>query len=114
MNPIEKLYKRKNATVQKSISIESGLYEKLKSIAKSKYDATISQVVNVCIEELVNSKNIKYYKKPQGEIMIYRSIMLRYENIQELKRIKDETGISITRLINLSIKEFLEKQKEEE
>ena len=114
MNPIEKLYKRENATIQKSISIECELYDKLKIIAQSKYDATISQIINVCIEELLRSQNIKYYKKPQWEIMTYRSIMIRYENLQELKNIKDEKGISITRLINLSIKEFLDKQKEEE
>jgi len=44
-----------------------------------------------------------------GEILIYRSIMLRRYNIEALQKIKNDTGISITRLVNLAIKNFIDK-----
>ena len=49
------------------------------------------------------------YANPEGEILIYRSIMLRKENVDALTKINRERGISVTRLINISIKEFLDR-----
>lgn len=110
MSPIDKLYKKDNYTIQKSINIEDRLYTELKHFTNENYKATISDAVNICIEDLIISKNdIKYYPKPYGEISIYRSFMLRRENIKELEKIKNQTGISITRLINIAIKNFLDK-----
>ena len=37
--------------------------------------------------------------------------MLRKENIVALNKINHETGISITRLINMAVKEFLDLYK---
>ena len=85
------------------------MYSRLKEIVEQEFDATISDIVNVCVEELIMSDNIKYVPKPQEEITIYRSVMLRKTNIDALNKINQETGISVTRLINIAIKEFLEK-----
>ena len=109
MNAIDKLYKKGNYTIQKSINLEDKLYTRLKEVTEKEYDATISEVVNICIEELVSKDNIKYYSKPEGEIVIYRSVMVRRENVEALNRINKRTGISVTRLINIAIKEFLDK-----
>lgn len=46
-----------------------------------------------------------------GEIVLYRSIMLRRYNIEALEKIKSKTGISITRLVNLAIKSFIDEYK---
>lgn len=107
MNAIERLYKKDNYRIQKSINIEDTLYTKLEYIIGNYYDATISDIVNVCVEDLINKGNIKYYAKPYGEITIYRSVMLRKRNVEELNKINHETGISVTRLVNIAIKEFL-------
>lgn len=109
MSAIDKLYKKDNYTIQKSINIEDKLYTKLKQLVEKEYDATVSDIVNVCIEDLISMKNIKYYAKPEGEITIYRSIMIRKENVDALNKITKETGISLTRLVNIAMKEFLEK-----
>ncbi len=109
MNPIERLYRKDNYIIQKSINIEDKLYTKLKELIDEEFDSTISEVVNVCVEELILKENLKYYAKPEGEIVIYRSIMLRKENVDALSKINHETGISVTRLINMAIKEFLDK-----
>jgi len=111
MGAVNRLYKKDNPTVQKCINLEDTLYTKLKEIADTEYDATISELINVCVEDLIASNNVKYYAKPAGEITIYRSVMLRKENIAALNTINQETGISVTRLINMAVKEFLEKYK---
>lgn len=111
MSSIEKLYKKDNYTIQKSINLEDKLYTKLKEIVDTEYDATISDIVNVCIEDLISKGNVKYYAKPEEEITIYRSVMIRKDNVESLNKITKETGISLTRLVNISIKEFLDKYK---
>lgn len=108
MSAIDRLYKKDNSTVQKSINLEDKLYTELKQLVEKEYDATISDVINVCIEDLISSGNIKYYAKPEGEITIYRSIMIRKENVKALNNITKETGISLTRLVNIAMKEFLD------
>jgi len=109
METIDKLYKKGNYTIQKSINLEDKLYTRLKEIADNDFENTLSDLVNICIEELLKDKtNIKYYAKPQYEIDIYRSIMIRKSNIERLEKIKHETGISVTRLVNISIKDFLD------
>ena len=64
---------------------------------------------NVCIEDLLSTGSVKYYAKPEDEITIYRSVMIRKENAEALNKITQETGISLTRLVNIAMKEFLDK-----
>ena len=114
MEAIKKLYTKGNYTIQKSVAIEDKLYTELKGMTINKYNAKVSDIINVCLEELIDYKDINdrmYSKKPCGEILVYRSVMLRKENLKALEEIKDIKGITITRLINLAIKEFIEKQK---
>ncbi len=109
MEMIDKLYKKGNYTIQKSINLEDKLYTNLKEIADNDFENTFSDLVNICIEELIKNKtNIKYYSKPQYEISIYRSIMIRKSNIEKVEKIRNETGISVTRLVNMAIKNFLD------
>ena len=108
MSAIDRLYKKSNYTVQKSINLEDRLYTRLKEIVDKDYDATISDIINVCIEDLLSAGNV-YYAKPEDEITIYRSVMIRKENVEALNKITQETGISLTRLVNIAMKEFLDK-----
>ena len=50
-----------------------------------------------------------FYKKPYKTDSIYRSILFRKEFFDELIRLRDETGISFSRLVNGSIKDFFDK-----
>ncbi len=109
MSAIDRLYKKSNYTVQKSINLEDRLYTRLKEIVDKDYDATISDMINVCIEDLLSTGSVKYYAKPEDEITIYRSVMIRKENAEALNKITQETGISLTRLVNIAMKEFLDK-----
>lgn len=109
MSTINRLYKKDNYTIQKSINLEDKLYTRLKELVEKEYDATISDIINICIEDLISKDNIKYYAKPEGEITIYRSVMIRKENVEAMNKITQETGISLTRLVNIAMKEFIDK-----
>ena len=109
MSAIDRLYSINNKTVKKSINIDDSLYKRLMRYTKKNYDATISDMINVCIEDLLSAGNVKYYAKPEDEITIYRSVMIRKENAEALNKITQETGISLTRLVNIAMKEFLDK-----
>ena len=95
MSSIDRLYKKDNYTIQKSINLEDKLYSRLKEIVEKEYDATISDIVNVCIEDLISSDNIKYYAKPDEEITIYRSVMIRKRRSVILKREASGFNLSI-------------------
>ena len=109
MSAIDRLYSINNKTVKKSINIDDSLYKRLMRYTKKNYDATISDMINDCIEDLLSTGSVKYYAKPEDEITIYRSVMIRKENAEALNKITQETGISLTRLVNIAMKEFLDK-----
>ena len=109
MSAIDRLYSINNKTVKKSINIDDSLYKRLMRYTKKNYDATISDMINVCIEDLLSTGSVKYYAKPEDEITIYRSVMIRKENAEALNKITQETGISLTRLVNIAMKEFIDK-----
>lgn len=108
MEPIKRLYK-KGKTVMRSLHIDQSLYEKLQYLSENVFDASVSKIVNVCVETMLKDKeHIKYYKKPHKEDSIYRSILFRKEFYDECIKIREEKGISFSRIINGSIKEFLD------
>lgn len=107
MNNIDKLYKINNKCVNKTINIEITLYERLKKLVNKEYDATISDVINVIIEDYLENNNPTFYGKKED--VTYRSIRMRRKNLEGLKKMSSKTGISVTRLLNGAIKEFLEK-----
>lgn len=109
MSAIDRLYSINNKTVKKSINIDDSLYKRLMRYTKKNYETTISDMINVCIEDLLSTGSVKYYAKPEDEITIYRSVMIRKENAEALNKITQETGISLTRLVNIAMKEFLDK-----
>lgn len=103
----DKLYAKNNKTVSKSINIDDSLYEQIRKLASKVYDAKISDIVNVAIEEYIERDEPNYYGKLENETVSYRNLMLRKENIKKLNEYQKRTGISFTRLVNGAIKEFL-------
>lgn len=111
MSAIDRLYDINNRATKKSINIDDSLYKELIDLSQNKFDATISELINVAIEEYANKNHPTYYKKPAHETVTYRSIMLRENNAKWLKQANKKTGITVTRLLNAAIKDFLEIQK---
>lgn len=104
----DKLYVKENKIISKAINIDDSLYEKIKGLSENKYSATISEIINVAIEEYIERNNPNFYGRKQGETVTYRTLALRKNNIEKLNEYSKETGISFTRLINSAIKEFLD------
>ena len=109
MEPIERLYK-KDKIITRSLHIDEDLYMKLQYLSSDIYDASVSKLINICVETILqDTTKVKYYKKPYKTESIYRSILFRKDFYDKLINIKNETGISFSRLVNGSIKQFLEK-----
>ena len=104
----DKLYKKDNKTSSKSINIDDSLYEKIRIATEKIYDAKLSDIINVAIEEYIDRDNPNYYPKPKMETVTYRNLMLRKKNIKKLNEYHQKTGISFTRLVNGAIKEFFD------
>ena len=51
MDVEEKLYLKENKKIQKCVNLDDNLYDKLKELSEKKYDATISEIINICIED---------------------------------------------------------------
>lgn len=109
MSAIERLYRLDNRAIKKTINIEDSLYKRLMKFTNKNFDATFSEVVNICIEEYVEENKPSFYEKPKLESVTYRSIMIRKKNLENLQSMHKKTGISVTRLLNGAVKEFLEK-----
>lgn len=109
MNIRDKLYKLENKTVPKSINIDDSLYEKIRNATENVYDAKLSDIINVALEEYIERDNPTYYAKPKLETVTYRNLMLRKNNIKKMNEYHQKTGISFTRLVNSAIKEFFDR-----
>lgn len=109
MNIRDKLYELENKTVPKSINIYDSLYEKIRNAIENVYDAKLSDIINVALEEYIERDNPTYYAKPKLETVTYRNLMLRKNNIKKMNEYHQRTGISFTRLVNSAIKEFFDR-----
>ena len=89
--------------IRKTIEIDNNLYEKLKELSENEISASINQLINACIENLIKTKNIKMYIKPKGEISIKHSLLIRESFVKGLEELKDKYDISICKLVNMSI-----------
>lgn len=111
MSAIDRLYDIDNRTIKKSINIDDSLYKKLIYLTQNRFDATVSDLINVAIEDYSAKNRPTFYGKPENETVTYRSVMLRENNIEWLNNTYKKTRISVTRLVNASIKEFIDKIK---
>lgn len=107
MGVFDRFY-RKEKLVRKTIEIDNNLYEKLKELSDNEISASVNQLINACIEELIKKENIKMYVKPKEEISVKHSLLIRESFVQELDNLKDKYDISIYKLVNMSIYNALE------
>ena len=106
----DKLYKYNNPIIAKTINIDDSIYNKIKDLSEKVFDATISEIINIAIEEYIKRDKPNFYGKTEKETVTYRSIRLRKENVVKLNEYNKITGISFTRLVNGALKEFLDNQ----
>lgn len=113
MRAIDRLYKREE-TIMRSLHIDEDLYTQIQYLSEEVFDASVSKIINVCVENtLLKDEPIKFYKKKNGTDAIYRSVIFRRSFFEKLLEIKDNTRISFSRIVNGCINEFLEDYKDE-
>ncbi len=99
----------KEKWINRNIEIEETLYSKLKQLSENELDASINKLIDACVENFkIENDTVIYYKKPENEISISRSIRLRESMWDKLEKLKSEYDISLYKLINMSIKYTLE------
>ena len=62
MSCLERLYKREEL-INRTLDIDEELYYKLEYLSKERYEASISKLVNVAVEELMETGNVQVYKR---------------------------------------------------
>ena len=107
MGAFDRFWKKGNL-LKKTIVIDNTFYEKLKELAKTRYQTSTNQLINACIEEFIQTQNITSYEKPKGEISEQRSLLIREELFEELEQMKEKYNLSIYKLVNIAIKNALE------
>ncbi len=107
----DKLNLKENKKLYKTINIEDKLYEKLAEIKKRKYDASISEIIDIAIEMYIDKNEITFYRRERNQSVTYRNISIRTKNVENLKKLSKQTGLSVTRLVNYAIKTFIDNEK---
>lgn len=103
----------KDELVQKTIEIESGLYDEIEFLCENVYDTSVSKIINACIDELIETEDVKLYPKESNELFTKHSIILRKSSLNNLEKLKDKYGISVYKLIHIAIKNVLIQYHEE-
>ena len=97
----------KDELIQKTIEIESSLYDEIEFLCENVYDASVSKIINACIDELIETEDVKLYPKESNELFTKHSIILRKNSLNNLEKLKDKYGISVYKLIHIAIKNVL-------
>ena len=97
----------KDELIQKTIEIESSLYDEIEFLCENVYDASVSKIINACIDELIETEDVKLYPKESNELFTKHSIILRKSSLNNLEKLKDKYGISVYKLIHIAIKNVL-------
>ena len=107
MSVLDKFYK-KDLLITKSLQIENSLYDKLIYISGELYDIPINKLINACIDELIESKNIRLYEHDISEILVKTTMTLREYSLKGLEELKDKYKISVYRLVNIAIRNIVD------
>ena len=103
---------KKGTTINKKLSIDENLYQELAELSNSKYDASISKLVNAAIENLLDTKNVAVYKR-ENSSQISRSFLIKEDSLNGLYELKENYSVSINSLVNIAIKNAVEEEKQE-
>lgn len=107
MKWFDRFYK-KEKWIKRSAEIEGDLYDRLKEISDKEIDASINKIVDACVDAFEIGEQVVIYKKEKEEINVGRSIIIRESMYKKLEEMRQKYGISITKLINIAIRDGLD------
>ena len=111
MSYCNKFYKREKL-ISRTLDIDEELYNKLEFLSKEVYDASISKLVNVAIEDLIDNEKVQVYKRKNNSY-VSRSFLIRDSLLEGLYELKKKYRVPIYLLVNIAIRNELEEEKKE-
>ena len=111
MSYFSESFNKKEKLVPRTFEIDDNLYKELEKLSKFKYDASINKMVNLSIEKLSESNKIIPYEVGE-KIYIHKGFLLRESVLKKLYDMKAKYKIPTYILVNIAIREGLEKYKE--
>lgn len=94
----------KEKLIRKTVEIDNDLYDKLSEILKGKCNTSVNMLINASIEELIKTENINLYAKEDKYSTMKRSLLIKESFSNGLNKLKEKYNISISKLINMAIK----------
>ena len=109
MSYSNKLY-RKEKLISKTFYIDENLYMELEKLSKDVYDASISKLINIAIEELIESEKIEIYEN-RHNACVMRSILIRESLLKGINELKIKYGLSVSMLVNIAVKNEIKEEQ---
>lgn len=91
---------------QRTLDIEVDSYEKLLKLSTKYYDASASKIINLCIYDLAEKEQVTMCEMKELE---KHSVIIRKSALDCLNKMKKKYNIPIYVLINIAIREGIEK-----
>jgi len=87
MNVLDRFWPR-DELVQTTLEIESNLYDEIANLSENIYDASISKIINACIDDLIEKENIQIYPKEESELFTKHTLIIRKNSLDNLEKLK--------------------------
>ena len=100
-----RFYKKENL-ISRSLDIDEELYSELEYLSKNVYEASISKIINIAVEELVKTEKVKIYKRKNNSYVV-RSVLLRKSVFDGLYELKNKFRVPIYLLVNIAVRNVL-------
>ena len=100
-------FKKREIKIRRNYEIEDSLYIKLEELSKI-YDASVTDLINECLLNLIQTENIQLYGKKGNELFVTHTLLIKESNLSGLEKLKEKYGVSIFKLVNIAIKNVLE------
>ena len=105
-------FERKEAVYRRNYDIDESLYSQLEELSKY-YAAYVTDLINASIKKLIQTEKIALYEKRRDVLSIRHSLLVKESNLKGLDKLKDKYGVSISKLVNIAIKNTLEDEGNE-
>ena len=100
------VFRKRENKFRRNYEIEDSLYSKLEELSKV-YDASVTELINVCLSNLIETENVIVYQKDDNELSVTHTILVRESNLSGLENLKAKYGVSISKLVNIAIRNIL-------
>lgn len=99
-------YGKRERTYRRSYHIDNTLLTKLEELSKI-YRAGIPDFINDSVEMLIQTENINVYDRAEDELSIKYTVLMRESNLQGLEALNSRYGISLSKLVNITVRNYL-------